>query len=100
MTAPATIAQIILDMARNGCSAWFIAGKAGVSPVTVYRVLHDHGITRWRLRDNKRDRSICFQYQAGASLRQLARQHGISHQRVSQILRTNGVPTRPNTGPR
>jgi len=44
-----------------------------------------------------RNAAVCEAYRTGKSLRKVAAEFGISHERVAQILRAKGEPTRSSS---
>ena len=60
--------------------------------------MHDSGAVSADARQSTRDAEIVQQAQAGVSIAKLGRWHGISRQRVSQILHSHGIRfSRPRT---
>lgn len=92
------IVRLYIEEGLNGPQ---IAARVGLGATTVYRVLHRNGVDaqnrRWSLYYDELQTSpqrLIDDYQAGASLAEVADRHGVSNLTVRNVLARHGIPRR------
>lgn len=89
----------VVALVKKGHSAAYIAGELGTTRAAIYSLLQKGGTsinkikwevglssTRDRAETDERNRLIYDQYEAGYTMRQIAEKHGMTYQRVDQII--------------
>lgn len=85
--AGATLAEVGVAFGRTGSAIGHLLNSRGV-------VLRKPGTSGKMKRDTARDAEIAAMYEGGASMRAVATAHGISVERVRQLLLRNGIKGR------
>lgn len=92
---------LVAELYGAGHSGKTIAEVLGVCPQTVYSSLERSGVARSyrgagpKGRKASRNSALAKEYLSGLTMRELAKCHGITVQRVQQILSRDGVDPRP-----
>lgn len=96
-------ASLIVRRYQTGSMVRELADGYGVHPGTVYRILDEANVERrddrslhkgGMKRDASRHRRIIKSYLSGLSLKEVGKRFGVSHQRIHEILISNGVARR------
>lgn len=96
--------RAIAQAYAEGIAVAIIAKQYGIAPITAAMIARAHGsrMPKWRrgyartigARSPDRDRIIGEQYLSGRSLEDVGQEHGVTRERIRQILKRDGIEER------
>jgi DNA invertase Pin-like site-specific DNA recombinase len=101
--SPLPTEEDAIHLYQNGQTAEQVAGALQVTVGEVRRVINKHGISRGRGRQKQaageRHFQIAEAYRSGKTMATIGREHGITRERVRQLLAKAQEPSRPAGAP-